>query len=58
MEFSIIFGNVAKLMFVLLPLACKGRSLITPSPLTETVEDYGKLELIESFMGVQFNSSL
>ena len=50
MAFSTTFAILAKFTFVLLTLACKERSFITSCPLNESIEDYGKWELNESFI--------
>ena len=50
MAFSLTFAALAKFTFVLLTLACKERSITTSCPLTESIEDYGKWELNESFI--------
>ena len=50
MAFSMTFAVVAKFTFMLLTLACKERSFITSCPLTDSIEDYRKWKLNESFI--------
>jgi len=50
MAFSMTFAALAKFTFVLLTLACKEQNFTTSCPLTESIEDYGKWELNESFI--------